>query len=218
MGSPVHEPGRNEDELEYEVVLTRGFHIQTTPVTQAQWKAMMGKNPSGFQDRSDDLPVERVSWYQCQEFIKKLNSSGDFIYRLPTEAEWEYACRSGSVTPFANGDIVELFCTHDPNLNAIGWYCGNSARKTHSVGQKSPNTWGLYDMHGNVCEWCEDWYAEYPSTSQKDPRGPSSGQGRVIRGGSWFSNAKNCRSAARLWWAPNSASDFIGFRLVREPR
>jgi formylglycine-generating enzyme required for sulfatase activity len=218
MGSPANELGRGDDELPHEVELTHGFFLQTTPVTQKQWKAVMGDHPSHFSPKGDDHPVESVSWYDCQKFIARLNSSGEHIYRLPTEAEWEYACRAGKFSSCSKGEIVELFCDHDPNLDAVGWYCGNAFRTTHPVAQKKPNLWGLYDLHGNVLEWCQDWYGIYPATPQTDPTGPTTGIGRVIRGGSWFSNAKSCRSAARFYWSPNAKSDFIGFRLVREQK
>jgi len=216
MGSPETELGRGEDELPHEVTITRGFFLQTTAVTQGQWKAVMGNNPSRFFPKGDDHPVESVSWYDCQKFIERLNSSSEHIYRLPTEAEWEYACRAGKIFSCSEGEIVELFCDHDPTLDAVGWYCGNSDRATHPAAQKKLNPWGLYDLHGNVLEWCQDWYGAYPSTPQTDPTGPITGPGRVIRGGSWFSNAKSCRAAARFHWSPNAKSDFIGFRLMRE--
>ncbi len=218
MGSPEHEPGRNSDETQHEVTLTKAFYIQTTPVTQGQWKALMGNNPSSFINRGDDCPVEQVSWRDCQEFIKRLSALGEGTYRLPTEAEWEYACRAGSPEAFVNGEIVSLFCDFDPNLDLMGWYCGNSDRHTHPVAQKHPNAWGLYDMHGNVLEWCQDWYGDYPLSTEPDPLGPKSGSGRVIRGGSWFSSAKNCRAAFRFISPPNSRSPLLGFRLVREPK
>jgi len=216
IGSPETELGRNEDEVLHKVKITKGFFLQTTPVTQKQWKIIMGNNPARFAKNGDSHPVESVSWYDCQKFIVRLNSLEKATYRLPTEAEWEYACRSGTVSPCTGGEIVELFCGIDPNLDTMGWYCGNSNRTTHPVAQKKGNAWGLFDMHGNVFEWCQDWYGDYPSTPQTDPSGPLSGPGRVIRGGSWFSNAKSCRSAARFYWHPNGKSDFIGFRLVKE--
>ena len=216
MGSPEYETGRSSDETMHEVTLTKGFYMQKTPVTQGQWKAVMGNNPASCPDGGDDCPVESISWDECREFIKRLNAGETALYRLPTEAEWEYACRSESATPFVNGEISELYCGHDPLLCEVGWYCGNSGRTIQPVAGKNPNAWGLYDLHGNVSEWCLDWYGEYGSDPQTDPLGPKSGPGRVIRGGSWFSNAKNCRSAARFHWPPNSRSDTIGFRLVRE--
>ena len=218
MGSSETELGRKDDELPHEVSITHGFFLQSTPVTQGQWKAVMGNNPSQFFPKGDDYPVESVSWYDCQKFIERLNSTGEHIYRLPTETEWEYACRAGKFSSSSEGEIIELFCEHDPNLDAVGWYCGNSDRATHPTAQKKPNPWGLYDLHGNVLEWCQDWYGPYPATPQTDPTGSITGPGRIIRGGSWFSNAKSCRSAARLYWSPNAKSDFIGFRLVREQK
>lgn len=216
MGSPEYETGRSDDEIMHEVTLTKGFYMLKTPVTQRQWQAVMGNNPSSFMAGGDNCPVENVSWNECQEFIKRLNAGEDGIYRLPTEAEWEYACRAGSSTPLCNGEISELNCTHDPILNEVGWYCGNSSRKSRPVAQKNPNAWGLYDMHGNVSEWCQDWYGEYGSNSQTDPCGPKSASGKVVRGGSWLSNAKNCRSASRFNWLPDAGIEFIGFRLVKE--
>ncbi|MGD9973962.1 MAG: formylglycine-generating enzyme family protein [Desulfatirhabdiaceae bacterium] len=216
MGSAIYEPGRNRDETQHEVTITRGFSMQTTPVTQGQWKSIMGNNPSCFLQGGDQRPVESVTWNECHEFITRLNGVGEFVYRLPTEAEWEYACRSGAATSFCNGEITELFCRRDTCLDATGWYCYNSDRMTHPVAGKYSNTLGLFDMHGNVCEWCQDWYGDYAATPQSDPRGPAFGPGRVVRGGSWFSNAQNCRSASRFYCAPNTRSDFVGFRLVRE--
>jgi formylglycine-generating enzyme required for sulfatase activity len=215
MGSPEHEPGRNSDEKKYMVAITKGFYLQTTPVTQGQWKAVMGSNPSGFNEGAANCPVECVSWYDCQQFIKRLNRNERDTYRLPTEAEWEYACRAGTCGSCAGGEILELFCGHDHNLNAMGWYCGNSDRSTHPVAVKNPNDWGLFDMHGNVMEWCGDWYGLYPDKATQDPSGHVAGTARVIRGGSWFANAKSCRSAARFYWPPDSKTDFIGFRLVK---
>jgi formylglycine-generating enzyme required for sulfatase activity len=216
MGSPEHESGRGSDETQHEVTLTRGYTIQATPVTQGQWKALMGSNPSCFLQGGEDCPVEGISWNECQEFIKKVNEVGDYTYRLPTEAEWEYACRAGASAALFNGEITELFCRLDPCLDAAGWYCGNSGRKTHPVAEKNPNAWGLFDMHGNVCEWCQDWYGEYAAMPQADPPGAAFGPGRVVRGGSWFSSSQNCRSASRFYRPPNSRCDFIGFRVVRE--
>jgi formylglycine-generating enzyme required for sulfatase activity len=215
MGSPEYEPGRNDDEAPHEVTLTTDFYLQTTPVTQGQWQALMGNNPSGFGNCDPDCPVEQVSWQECQEFINRLNAMEEGAYRLPTEAEWEYAARAGSNTPFCLGGITGLYCDHDPTLDNIGWYCGNSGRLTHPVAHKAPNVWGLYDMHGNVYEWCQDCYGEYPPTPLKDPGGPASGKGRVVRGGSWFSSAKTCRSASRLHMLSDYKAPFIGFRVAR---
>ena len=216
MGSPDHERGRGSDEMQHEVTLIRGYEIQATLVTQGQWRTVMGNNPSHFQERGQDCPVEGVSWNDCQEFIKRVNKKGNYVYRLPTEAEWEYACRAGAFTSCYNGEIMELFCRHDPCLDLIGWYCGNSSRKTHPVAEKNPNAWGLFDMLGNVSEWCGDWYGEYAAVPQINPAGPAFGPGRIVRGGSWFSNAQNCRAASRFYCAINYRSDFIGLRLVKD--
>jgi len=218
MGSPEYEAGRNTDEPQHEVTISRNFYLQTTPVTQSQWQAVIGPDPARSVPAEADLPVGGLNWQDCQLFINKLNEMGEANYRLPTEAEWEYACRAGSDTALANGELFNLYCELDSSLDEIGWYCGNSDRKPHPVGLKVPNAWGLYDMHGNIGEWCQDWYGSYLETVQIDPSGAISGPGRVVRGGSWFSSAKNCRAAARFHWPPQSRSQFhiIGFRLVRE--
>ncbi len=219
MGSPEDEPGRQNDETQHEVTITREFCLQATPVTQGQWKSVMGANPSNFMKGGLDCPVEGVSWNDCQEFIRKLNQKGEYGYRLPTEAEWEYACRAGTSSAFSDGEIArKRFSRKDPCLNEIGWYSANSGGKTHPVADKKPNAWGLSDMHGNVCEWCQDWYGKYPLMPQRDPQGPVIGPGCVVRGGSWSSASQDCRSAGRLYHSPNSRSKFVGFRLVREPK
>ncbi len=217
MGSPTDEPGRDSDETQHEGTLTKSFYIQTTEVTQGQWKAVMGENPSSFEKCGDDCPVETVSWNDVQEFIEQLNQmEGTDKYRLPTEAEWEYACRAGSTTAFAKGGITETECGYDPNLDAMGWYCGNSDDETHPVAQKDPNDWGLYDMHGNVWEWCQDLKGEYPSSPVSDPTGASSGTYRVLRGGSWPDKAMTCRSAKRLSIYPERRGYDLGFRVARD--
>jgi len=235
MGSPPNESERDADENQHRVILTKGFYMQTTEVTQGQWKAVMRSNPSYFKNCENDCPVEKVSWNYAIEFIRRLNQrEGKNTYRLPTEAEWEYACRAGSSAAFSNGDISERKCGYDPNLDAVGWYCGNSdvtyrgcydARKdggagcagTHPVARKQPNAWGLYDMHGSVWEWCQDWKGDYPSGSTTDPIGPSSGSYRVVRGGSWGNEAVYCRSANRFGNSPEKGGNDLGFRLVRNP-
>jgi len=232
MGSPVDELGRYSDENQHWVTLTQPFCMQTTEVTQGQWRAVMGSNPAYFQNCGDDCPVEQVSWDDIQTFIAVLNTRGEGIYRLPTEAEWEYAARAGSTTALANGDITVTDRSYDPNLDAVGWYGYNSCVSytggyncsswggscstcgTNPVAQKHPNAWGLYDMHGNVWEWCQDWYATYPSGSVTDPAGPTSGSFRVLRGGCWFISAGRCRSAYRSSSWPANRSYYIGFRLV----
>jgi formylglycine-generating enzyme required for sulfatase activity len=215
MGSPEDEKIRKSDETLHKVTLTQDFYMQATEVTQGQWKAVMGENPSGFENCGDNCPVEQVSWDDVQAFIKRLNAiSKDQQYRLPTEAEWEYAARAGSKTAFANGDIQEEYCDHDPNLDKMGWYCGNSNNKTHAVAQKLPNQWQIFDMHGNVWEWCSDYFGDYPSEHVTDYMGPEKGASRVVRGGSWFFFAWYCRSANRYWFAPDNRDWILGFRLV----
>ena len=218
-GSPPGEAGRDSDEKQQWVTLTNGFYMQTTEVTQGQWKAVMGVPPLHIVKCSDKCPVERVSWNDAQEFIHKLNKlEGTQKYRLPTEAEWEYAARAGSKTAFANGDISILDCGYDPTLNEIGWYCGNSkVFPHHPVAQRIPNAWGLYDMHGSVAEWCADWYGNYPPGSAIDPTGPPDGSERVLRGGGSADDARGCRSANRYGLRPDIILDYIGFRLVHSP-
>jgi formylglycine-generating enzyme required for sulfatase activity len=218
MGSPEDEPGRNPDESQHEVTLTRGFSIQAAPVTQGQWRSVMGTNPSGFSRGGDDCPVDGVSWNDCQEFIRKLNQKGEYWYRLPTEAEWEYACRAGTVTACYAGDVTKkLFSKRDPCLDDIAWYHANAGGKTHPVAEKRPNPWGLFDMLGNVLEWCQDWYGKYPILPQTDPQGVALGAGCVVRGGSWSSPPADCRSARRQFYSPNTRNRFVGLRLVRGP-
>lgn len=200
---------------QHQVTLTPSFYMQTTEVTQAQWEAVMEDNPSTFSG-CPTCPVEWVSWDDIQEFITKLNARGEGTYSLPTEAQWEYAARAGSTTAFYNGGITELGCGYDPNLDAIGWYCYNSDNQTHPVAGKAPNAWGLYDMSGNVWEWCSDWYSNgyYSISPAVNPQGPSSGDYRVIRGGSWYYKAQSCRSASRLYHPPSGWRAELGFRLV----
>jgi len=217
MGSPWYKPCRSDNERRHEVILEQGYYMQTTEVTQAQWQAVMGNNPSYFDDCGRRCPVETVSWFDAQDFIDVLNDMGEGTYRLPTEAEWEYACRAGSTTAFANGKITGTSCNIDPNLDAMGWYYGNSNNKTHPVGQKQANAWDLYDMHGNVWEWCQDWFADYPTYSLRNPKGPSYGTYRVLRGGSWNQNARFCRSACRFSLHPSYENIYTGFRLVLTP-
>jgi len=210
MGSPKDEKGRDSNEIHHQVTLTKGFYMQTTQVTQKQWKALKGNNPSNF-NGCEESPVEQVSWDDVQDFIKKLNSKeGSDKYRLPTEAEWEYACRAGSNTIYCFGN--------DKNrLKEYAWYDKNSDNQTHPVGQLNPNDWGLYDMHGNVWEWCSDWFGDYPASPVSEPAGPISGKRRVLRGGSWYENEWYCRSASRKEDFPESRYSNYGFRLVRIP-
>ena len=170
----------------------------------------MGNNPSSFKSSGKGAPVEQVSWDDAIEFCQKLTERErragrlpeGYKYTLPTEAQWEYACRAGTTGPYAG------------ELGRMAWYGNNSGSKTHPAGQKAPNAWGLYDMHGNVREWCYDWYGDYPDGSVRDPPGTSSGSHRVDRGGGWNSFARNCRSAGRLRGAPSLRNDSLGFRLA----
>ena len=188
----------------------KSFQMMTTEVTQGMWKAVMGSNPSKF--KGDNLPVESVSWIECEEFIKKLNQGDPGKgYRLPTEAEWEFACRAGTTTFYHSGNT-------ESELERVGWYNGNSGSKTHPVRQKEPNTWGLYDMHGNVYEWCEDWYHRNYNNAPSNGSAWNfpSGKKRVLRGGSWGYSPDYCRSADRGKSEPSySGSYYSGFRLVR---
>jgi len=218
MGSPEDEPGHRGDETLHQVTLTQGYYMQTTPVTQGEWKAVMGSNPSYFSECGDDCPVESVTWLDIQDFISKLNDLDDEgQYALPTEAQWEYAARAGSRDAFANGSIKVTGSGYDPVLDSMGWYTYNSTGRTHPVAQKDPNAWGLYDMHGNVWEWVADWYGDYAPDSVTDPTGPSSGFGRVVRGGSWSNVAVSCRSANRTFKNPGSMDYNYGFRVVLYP-
>ena len=217
MGSPPSERGRRKDEKRYRVTLTKGFYMQTTEVTQGQWKAVRGKNPSRYDECGDTCPVEKVSWSKVQEFIRELNAlEGTDKYRLPTEAEWEYASRAGSETRFTYGDDSDR-----PNeyldLKNYAWYYKNSKSRPHPVAQKKPNAWGLYDMHGNVYEWCRDGYGRYPDEDVSDPKGNKEQLNKVYRGGSWRSFGRSCRSSHRERKRLESYGDHIGFRLVKEP-
>jgi len=192
----------SSDENLHTVTLTKPFELMTTPVTQALWEFVMGGNPSCF--KGPDRPVEEVSWDDAQGFISKLNAMlGVTCFRLPTEAEWEYACRAGTTS-----------ATYG-NLDEVAWYENNSGKETHRVGQKQPNAWGLYDMLGNVWEWCQDWYGGYPDGDVIDPVGPSSGSSRVNRGGSWGNGARIVHAANRYLGAPGYRYGILGFRLAR---
>ena len=221
MGSPEDEPGRDaEREQIHEVTLTQPYYIQTTAVTQKQWEKIMGSNPSSFKEDGLNCPVEKVSWNNAQEFIKKLNMQEDTDkYRLPTEAEWEHACRAGTSGPFYFGKCLSTDqANYDGNYPLEGCPAGEFRKKTMPVGSFVPNSYGLYDMHGNVRDWCQDWFGDYPDKSVQDPTGPEKGDFRVLRGGSWFSFAGNCRSADRSRLRPTDRFDYAGFRLAFCPR
>ena len=211
MGSPSTEFLRYSNEKQHRVTLTKGFYLQTTEVTQEQWRTVMGYNPALFKKCGDNCPVELVSWNEIQKFVKKLNRREKTRkYRLPTEAEWEYACRAGSTTRFSYGN-------DDEKLGEYAWYYDNSGRRSHPVGQEKPNPWGLYDMHGNVLEWCLDWYGLYPAGAVTDPVGLSDGVARSFRGGSWYVTPKIARSAFRYGYPTSIRAIYLGFRLLRMP-
>jgi formylglycine-generating enzyme required for sulfatase activity len=216
MGSDDSDADADRDEKDmHPVHLTRPFYLGKYEVTQAQWEAVMGNNPSTFKGDSN-RPVENVSWDDVQEFIRRLNSrEGGAMYRLPTEAEWEYTARAGTTTRWSFGDEAR-------QLGRYAWYDGNAGGQTHPVGQLQPNPWGLYDMHGNVWEWVQDWYdsEEFRRRSRTgitvvDPVGPSSGSRRVNRGGCWINPARFCRTADRYHGTPGERRPDLGLRLLR---
>jgi formylglycine-generating enzyme required for sulfatase activity len=217
MGSPESDVNRQKNETQHEVTISKDFYLGVHEVTQAQYEKVIGKNPSHFQgavvsNENADLPVENVSWDDAVEFCKKLSDlpeemKAGRVYRLPTEAEWEYACRAGSKTAYSFDDEEGL-------LPEYGWFSSNSSYRTHTVGLLEPNAWGLYDMHGNVWEWCSDRYVEYPKGAVSDPSGPKEGSYRVYRGGCWSNVAADCQSADRNWGTPGSSGNPLGFRLA----
>jgi formylglycine-generating enzyme required for sulfatase activity len=235
MGSPAAEAGRYDNEGPQHTVRVGSFYLGKYEVTQKEWRDVMGTNPSRF--KGDNLPVEQVSWFDAIEYCNKrsvkegltpaytISGSGDSRtvswnraasgYRLPTEAEWEYACRAGTSTPFYTGNnITTDQANYDGNYpynnNAKGVY----RKKTWAVGSGTPNPWGLYDMHGNVCEWCWDWYGSYGRGSQTDPAGASSGSIRVTRGGGWYYAVRGVRSANRSSFTPSYRGTYLGFRVL----
>ena len=214
-GSQPSEAGRDADEgPRHTVTLSRGFFLGVHEVTQAQWTAVMGRNPAVFRhgDEAPRRPVESVSWEDCHAFIARLAEVGAGRFRLPTEAEWEYAARAGSETRFPWGDDPSGFETH-----RFAWANSRSMAITHAVGGKPPNAWGLHDMHGNVWEWCSDWYGPYGGHEQRDPAGPMEGGEKVFRGGSWFDFPPSLRSANRHRHRPEGRYAAVGLRLVWEP-
>jgi formylglycine-generating enzyme required for sulfatase activity len=216
MGSPAGEPERRDDEAQHEVTLTKGYGLGIHPVTQAQWQVVMGNNPSHF--KGDTLPVESVSWYVWQEFVKKLGEKTGRPFRLPTEAEWEYACRAGTTTPFHFGETISTdLANYDGNHTYGQGNKGVYGQKTTPVGSFPPNAWGLYDMHGNDFEWCRDWYGPHSSSDIIDPQGANSGTARVLRGGSWYGYPGGCRSACRGGLGPGGRNHILGCRVLLCP-
>jgi sulfatase modifying factor 1 len=219
MGSPPEKKDRNTDETPREVEITVAFLMGVHEVTQAQWRTLMGDNPSRF--RGDDLPVEQVTWHAVKEFIRRLNDrEGTDTYRLPTEAEWEYACRSGTRGPFAFGDCLS---TRQANYNGAypypGCAWGRYFGRPIPVGSLAANAFGLYDMHGNVSEWCQDSYRQYHPGAEKCPAAVARAHGGAAGdpGGNWYLPAYLCRSANRDIYSPDYGCDAVGFRLVKSP-
>jgi formylglycine-generating enzyme required for sulfatase activity len=210
MGSPDDEPDRGDDEgPQTQVTITKDFFLGSTDVTQGQYETVMGTNPSDFKIVGKDAPVETVSWADavafCQKLTERERAAGrlpaGYAFTLPTEAQWEYACRAGTIDAYA-GDPAEM-----------SWYGDNSEGKTHPVATKKPNLWGLYDMSGNVYQWCLDWYGKYPGGTVKDWTGPATGKSRVLRGGSWYYTELYCRSAYRDY-DPSFIGNSFGFRVA----
>jgi formylglycine-generating enzyme required for sulfatase activity len=195
---------RHREKPAHRVTLSKGFYLGAYPVSQAEWRAVMGYNPSKF--LGDDRPVEMVSWNDCQELCQRLATLTGKPIRLPTEAEWEYACRAGTNRDYYSGDGMEV-------LRQVGWYDQNSEQQTRAVGRLAPNDWGLYDMHGNVWEWCQDWFGPYASESVVDPTGPDAGEYRVLRGGSWTDDMVACRVAFRGNETPGLRAAWVGCRV-----
>jgi len=217
-----------KDETQHKVTLTKGFWLGKYEVTQRQWQSVTGKNPSYFKSAGLDAPVESVSWNDCQEFVRKLTAPAGHEYRLPTEAEWEYAARGGPLSKRST-------YSGSNDADDVAWYYGNSGEhrlddakwatkrlsknkcRPHPVGQKTPNELGLYDMTGNVNEWCQDWYGDYPSGAVTDPAGAAKGSVRGFRGGSWNDIARFCHSAYRFRYVPSFSHDYLGFRVALGP-
>ena len=225
MGSPEDEKGRDGSggEIQHRVTLTKPIYMQTTEVTVKQWRSLMGKKFFGRRKGAESLPVTKVSWKDCQKFIKKLNTKGEGVYRLPTEAEWEYACRAGSDTIYNWGNTIDcdkaMFANKAGKTDRCTVYIKSlnlPTKQPAPVKTYAPNKWGLYDMHGNVWEWCQDWFGRYHGADAVDPKGPPKGTYRVKRGGSWSSTEYSCRSANRALEHPYSRMTHTGFRVVRE--
>jgi len=218
VGSPSSESGRDSDEgPQHEVTIGEGLYLGKYELTQGQWESVMATRPWAEEEcvlEHPDHPAVHISWNDMQEFIRRLNAAeGSEIYRLPTEAEWEYACRAGTTTRWSFGD-------NESQLGRYAWYDANAwdvgEKYAHEVGTKLPNAWGLYDMHGNVWEWCQDWYEAYTSSSQVDPTGPSTGSHRVVRGGDFYYYARLVRSANRGYNSPGDRGYGLGARLLRQ--
>jgi formylglycine-generating enzyme required for sulfatase activity len=220
MGSPPEEASRGADETRHEVTVTRAFLLGRSEVTQAEWRTIVGTSPSHFADCGPRCPVESVNYQEIEEFLKRLNEGGGPLrYRLPTEAEWEYACRAGTMSPFSTGANLT---TGQANYNGTFPYAafpkGGYRGRPTPVGTFPPNAWGLVDMHGNVWEWTSDWYAPYPDGRVIDPRGPADGTRKAIRGGSWYFDGNSARCALRYTHAPRDRGFSLGFRVAADRR
>ena len=221
MGSPASEPERLSYETLHRVTLTKDYWIGRYEVTQWQWQVVMGSNPSNFK-KGYCYPVEYVSWEDAMKFCQKVTDqertagrlTEKYEYTLPTEAQWEYACRAGTTTPFSFGSTLNGDKANCDGNYPYGMGKGEYLNNTTVVGSYMPNAWGLYDMHGNVWEWCRDWYGDYPTSDVSDPVGPLSGSRRVLRGGSWYDGAGGCRSANRNFSDPAYRFNFVGFRVA----
>jgi sulfatase modifying factor 1 len=225
MGSPPGEPNRQETEVQHQVKISMPFYMQTTEVTLKQWRSLTKRKFFGSQKGKGDMPVVRVSWHDCINFIKKLNDLNEGTYRLPTEAEWEYACRAGTTTAYSWGNTIDCSKAMYENSVLESGDCLDYVRSRGLAGNSpapvksyKPNAWGLYDMHGNVWEWCLDWYGDYAKGPTVNPSGPEPGTEKVRRGGSWFKHGYSCRSANRANGHPPTRYNTTGFRVVREVR
>jgi len=222
MGTATEGPPDSK-EIPHQVTLTKPFYLQTTEVTLQQWRAVMGMPIFGRRKGTGNTPVTRVSWHDSMKFIKKLNEKGEGTYRLPTEAEWEYACRAGSSDAYPWGNHIEctqaMFSNQPLKADECVEYVksrGLTEDAPAPVGSYPSNAWGFYDMNGNVWEWCEDWFDKYPRSAQVDPQGPASGTDKVRRGGSYFSQKGSCRCTNRAYGHPSARYQTTGFRLIRE--
>ncbi len=214
MGSPESEKNRDGDEQQHRVRITKPFYLGVHEVTQEQYQRVMGENFSLF--KGTNLPVEKVSWAEAVAFCERLRIKDGKVYRLPTEAQWEYACRAGTTTAFHYGDSLgSAQANFDGNSPYGDAAKGPNLQRTTAVGSYAPNKWGLYDMHGNVYEWCQDWYdhSYYARSAREDPRGPPRGFSRVYRGGCWLDRAELCRSAYRSGFVPTARFSNLGFRV-----
>jgi len=222
MGSPQDESNRGRNEIEHQVTISKAFYMQTTEVTVKQWRDVMGKRFFFKKKGTDHMPVVKVSWQDCIDFIEKLNTLNEGVYRLPTEAEWEYACRAGSISAYAWGKTIDcnnaMYANNTLKTDLCVSFAESKGLPTDQpapVKSYQPNVWGLYDMGGNVWEWCQDWDGPYGKDAVVDPKGSSSGSDRVRRGGSWYGPGARCRCANRNLSHPGNRYQTTGFRLIR---